>query len=110
MELTKKLFDELTFEEDFVIECVCDECGHVHKDEVFNCNECGSEELLNETSHEGMLCSICGGYIDMWTDLYVNGDIYVCENCYDNFELEANKKQTTEDFISEYYKHNPSAN
>ena len=113
MKLTKELFDNLTFEEDFLIMQECEECGATYKNpmEVMEeCKECGHDYLINTTSHEGIKCSVCGGYIDMWTDLYKDRDIYVCEDCYDKFETEMNKKQARKDFISEYYKHNPSAN
>lgn len=67
------------FEEDYVIECVCENCGETHGEEV---DECESENVINETSHEAVACCNCKTPFDIWTDCYTDGNDLMCEDCY----------------------------
>lgn len=62
----------LELEEDYVIEYECEEC-----------EDCGSENILNTTSHEAQECANCGHVFDMWEDAYIdnaNLNLY-CPKC-----------------------------
>ncbi len=73
---------KFVYEEDYVIQAECVNCGSVHFEEVLECEDCGSELVMNETSHEGMECIACTKIFDMWTNCYVKEDEYLCEECY----------------------------
>lgn len=88
MELTQKNYE---LEPDYVIAYDCENCGFHEQDpteEPIECEKCGSDEVINTTSHEDTTCDRCGGYIDIWEDIYV-ADTYstepnICENCYNS--------------------------
>ena len=81
--------EEWSVEEDCVIECFCEACGHYHSEEVAECEECGSESLLVETSHEGVECSHCGYPFDIWEDWFVNKENkHICKHCYNELDRE----------------------
>lgn len=75
-------------EEDYVIQCECEECGSVYEEEVTECEECGSENIINTTSHEDENCSYCDSIIGMWEDAYTDGSQLICTNCYEELEEE----------------------
>ena len=79
-----KKFDisKFDYEEDYIIESVCQECGQTHCEEVEMCEECGSDNLINETSHEGTICDNCKHTFDMWDNNYSDGNLSICEDCY----------------------------
>lgn len=85
--MLKKDFE---FEEDYVIECVCEDCAKIHGDEVSECEECGSEYVINETSHEGTFCDKCKYPFDMWDGNYFSSkhNMVICEDCYHDLEKE----------------------
>jgi ribosomal protein L37AE/L43A len=79
----------LELEEDYIIEYECDDCGAVElvDEEPTECELCGSENILNTTSHEAQDCVKCGHTFDMWEDAYINTanlNLY-CLNCVDDF-------------------------
>lgn len=92
--ITKKDFQ---FEEDFVLSYECGDC-HYYEDwslevEPSNCSKCGSEDVLNNTSHEGDQCDICNFYFNLWNDgyRYMGNDEefikhqdsqIICDDCY----------------------------
>lgn len=77
----------LELEEDYIIEYECDDCGAVVStdEEPEECEECGSENVLNTTSHEAQECANCGHTFDMWEDAYIDGSNFnlYCPNCVD---------------------------
>ena len=77
------------FEEDYVIGGECEACGHREDNEFDECPKCGSDEIMNDTSHECIECAICGKMIEMWEDAYRNHeecDKLICEDCYEELE------------------------
>lgn len=86
--LTKKNYE---LEEDYVIAYECMDCDFYDPDlleEPVECERCGSEDIINTTSHEDTTCDKCGKFIDMWEDVYV-ADTYttepiICKYCYQN--------------------------
>ena len=94
MELKKSDFYET---EDALIEVECGDCGNMHLTdmELNYCESCGSDNLINYTSHEGIYCGLCSHTFDMWEDGYRwDGgvlpeklkDVLICTDCYDELE------------------------
>lgn len=93
---------DFEFEEDFVLAYECEDCKHYedwgYDEEPEECSECGSNDLINNTSHEDTECDMCRGYIDMWQDGYrYMGDNkeylekedsgLICEDCYEKLDI-----------------------
>lgn len=81
--------EDFFYVEDEVMTQECVECGHVYEEsdygeELADCPNCGSRELMNTTYHEGRECAICNKYFDTWTDGFTKKDdesIIICEDC-----------------------------
>lgn len=78
---------------DYIIQVECEACGEVsneglYGDEDATCPECGSDDTIPETSHEGMDCAVdgCGHTFDMWEDGYIVAGELVCDDCHTNME------------------------
>ena len=77
-----KMPEGWSIEEDYAIECICEACGHYNAEEGC-CEECGSEDILVETAHEGIECSHCGCPFGIWEDYFVHEDgRQICKYCY----------------------------
>lgn len=77
--------DKVYFQEDFIIQQECEDCGWSddEPEEDTECPECESANIMNYTSHEGLECNVCEKRLDMWEDAYVDtseGNMY-CESC-----------------------------
>lgn len=84
---------DFTYEEDSIISAECEDCGNHFDtdDECEKCTECGSDNLIYETSHENCKCSVCGCLFDMHTDVYrhdKDSDVMICLECYEELEEE----------------------
>ena len=99
-DVTKKQFDGLFFENDYAIAFECENCGAytdaTRVDDVDDpeCPDCGADAdmMIPDTSHEGMYCDFCHGFIDIWTDAFVHdipgGDSnLMCQQCFDELEV-----------------------
>lgn len=95
--VTKKYFEDMTLEEDYMIEFECESCGYSgsadYLDDVDDpiCPDCGSDEVIPETSHESTACDICGETIDMWEEVATHNmpnSNYneICTHCYGELE------------------------
>lgn len=91
MQTTKLTKENYALEKDYVIAYECEKCGHYDEDlseEPVECEKCGSDEIINTTSHEDTNCDSCGKYIDIWEDIYVANTISdkpdICEDCYND--------------------------
>lgn len=96
--------DNFIYEEDFVIDAVCKDCGNIVTDEddieEGICPDCGGD-LLNNTSHEDGKCVICGGHIDMWDDVYrhLETNKIICCECYNELPNNDNHCVVTQEWI-----------
>lgn len=96
--------DDFIYEEDFVIDAECANCGNIvcHEDDIDEgvCPDCGGN-LLNNTSHEDGKCVICGGHIDMWEDVYKHRETneMICCECYDKLPDKNNDCVVTQEWI-----------
>lgn len=72
----------MIYEEDELLESLCLDCGNRATEEFSECEACGSDNVVNETYHEGRACYKCGQVFDMWEDGYVDEDnnLY-CKAC-----------------------------
>ena len=79
---------DFTQEDDYIISTECQNCGAILDDEVFECEECGSTDVIFETAHEGMECVICGNTLDCDESAYRHDktDDIICNSCYNNLE------------------------
>lgn len=83
--MEKYFKSDFHLEKDEILESECAECGLIHLEEVFECENCGSNNLLDTTSHEDCQCKLCKIMIDMWEDAYRcidNPYMLICEDCY----------------------------
>lgn len=83
------------FDEDMILEAVCHNCGNIMDmpdENIDECDECHSDNIHFETSHEGLHCVNCGVIFEPFTDGYLldesNDNILICEDCYDNLPNE----------------------
>lgn len=79
--------ENLTHEEDYIIQLECEDCGEFSEDVSYNeCETCGSTNVIPETSHEGVECKLCKQAFDMWEDAYIDKTDFelVCESCYND--------------------------
>lgn len=92
-----------TFEEDELLSKECENCeaslegSDVEDIEV--CPDCGCEDLINSTCHEGMECSKCQGVFDIWEDGYrneKNDDELICKDCFDKLADEEDEEETSD--------------
>lgn len=91
--MTEEEFDEFTFEEDYIIAYECEDCGHFEEtDEEFTeCSECDSEDVTIFTSHEDLQCLGCDKTLDVFEDVYTNGDGFLCVVCYESKKNQLDK-------------------
>jgi rRNA maturation endonuclease Nob1 len=72
----------MDFQEDELFESSCLDCGNKSQEEFSECPECGSDNVVNETYHEGRECYGCGHIFDMWEDGYTDErDNLFCRDC-----------------------------
>lgn len=91
--ITKVQYGKLSLEEDYIIMIECEECGNTEDTEEQICSECGNEDVIPTTNHEGVDCEVCGASIDMWEDALIglgNNSGLICTNCMDELELKFN--------------------
>ena len=87
--LRKSDFD---FEYDNLIFYECGECGkydiNPETDVVTECPVCGGHEIMNETCHEGLHCTLCNGMFDPWDEAYRGKarPMLICRNCYNSLD------------------------
>lgn len=82
-----------TYEEDEIISKDCEDCdSHFEGSDIEDlgvCPDCGSKNLINSTSHEGVDCAICDKPLDIFENGYRNekdSDKLICEDCYEELE------------------------
>lgn len=57
--------------EDQLVDAECLSCGEVYKEELFECLECGSDEVAANTLHEDTYCTHCSShFFDIWDHTY----------------------------------------
>lgn len=82
--------------ENEIIMAECVECGMTFDtdEEIGNCEECGSNEIIYETGNEGMDCDLCGDMFDFEerATYYFgnNKDAHdrICVECYEKIDSE----------------------
>lgn len=89
-DITKEDFQTFDSQEDYILQADCEVCGESYDEEVEECAVCGSDDIINETAHEGLKCEACRHYFDMWEDIVVGrvGDepVAICNACYEKLE------------------------
>lgn len=89
-DITKEDFQTFELEEDYIIQADCEDCGESYEEEVEECEVCGSDDIVNETSHEGLRCEPCQQYFDRWDNIMLGrvGEepVAICDACYEKLE------------------------
>lgn len=89
---------KVTINEDELVDAECLSCGESYEEELFECLQCGSDEVAANTSHEDTYCTFCQmHHFDIWDNTYtvevrdtskISIDVYrdVCGGCIDKIK------------------------
>jgi len=86
VDLSKYNKEDFTEYEQEVINAECGECGHFEEEEVGECSECGSGDIVLEWGMEGIECSGCKEEFEPDEDFYAHDkemNVAICIDCYD---------------------------
>lgn len=89
MKINIKDYEECATEDEIIgSECQNENCGMYVDYETTDCPRCNAEDMIHDTSHEGLVCHSCKGYIEMYDSVHFLKDSIsnkcLCVNCYDS--------------------------